>query len=179
MGFGMGRNRINRCPTDSPAFGNKRDAREVGTSKAHAQDFPRLLSVDQVATLLGLSTRTVRRLIKAGDLVAYRINRQVRVDAASVTHLLEASRTETSERAYSCRARKENTRSASRTSSADEAKAGSGLDGSTAAKFPSARRTASRPSASSTSSSPDGSASRLPQTAEELRKALRRLRHPS
>ena len=64
---------------------------------------PELLPVAAVATVLGVSIRTVRRLIQRGELVPYRIRRQVRVDAASVTHLLETSLIGVAERADSCR----------------------------------------------------------------------------
>ena len=33
-------------PITFPAVGNKRDAREAGTSEPHSRDFPRLLSVE-------------------------------------------------------------------------------------------------------------------------------------
>jgi excisionase family DNA binding protein len=41
--------------------------------------FPRLLSVAMVATHLGVSTKTVRRLIKDGLLPSHRVGRQTRV----------------------------------------------------------------------------------------------------
>ncbi|MCC6647794.1 MAG: helix-turn-helix domain-containing protein [Polyangiaceae bacterium] len=51
------------------------------------------MSVEDVARLLGVHVRTVRRLVKKGSLVAYRItSRVVRVDRSSVTRLLETTR---------------------------------------------------------------------------------------
>ena len=40
---------------------------------------PKLHLIDEVAEILGLSTRTVRRLIARGELVACRLGRSVRV----------------------------------------------------------------------------------------------------
>jgi excisionase family DNA binding protein len=60
--------------------------------RAYGLGFPILLSVVEVAVVLGVSTRTVPRMLQAGELVVYRIRRQVRVDAESVTRLLEISR---------------------------------------------------------------------------------------
>ena len=51
---------------------------------------PKLLTVAAVAEILSVSPRTVRRMIQRGELVAHRIA-GLRVDAESVTRLLEAS----------------------------------------------------------------------------------------
>lgn len=50
-----------------------------------------LLPVEDVAGLLSLSTKTVRRMIARGELVTHRLGRNVRVDASSVTSLLASS----------------------------------------------------------------------------------------
>lgn len=52
-----------------------------------------LLSVEDVAAHLAVSTKTVRRLISRGELVTHRFGRSVRVDASSVTSLLAGSAT--------------------------------------------------------------------------------------
>jgi excisionase family DNA binding protein len=49
---------------------------------------PRLLTVEDVARRLSVSTKSIRRWIKRGDLVTHRFNRNVRVDASSVMRLL-------------------------------------------------------------------------------------------
>src|SRR4029077_18469866 len=105
----------------SPA--RKRDKSSGGTA-AHSVGLPHLLPVAEVAAVLGVSTRTVRRLIERGELVTYRINRQLRVDAESVTRLLETSLIEVSRGPSSCRS--DGTSSASRTSSAAAARRSSG-----------------------------------------------------
>ncbi len=39
----------------------------------------RFLNIEQAATELGVSTKTVRRLIAAGDLIVYRFGRSIRI----------------------------------------------------------------------------------------------------
>lgn len=46
-----------------------------------------LLSIAQAAELLGLSTKTIRRRIAAGDLPAYRSCRMIRVKASDLDRL--------------------------------------------------------------------------------------------
>ena len=75
---------------DEQAPAAARDNKSRG-ARARSVGLPHLLPVVEVAAVLGVSTRTVRRLIKRGELVAYRIKRQLRVDAESVTHMLEVS----------------------------------------------------------------------------------------
>ena len=48
-----------------------------------------LRSVADVAVLLGVSTRTVRRLIAGGDLLAHRIGRSLRISEADLNAYLE------------------------------------------------------------------------------------------
>jgi excisionase family DNA binding protein len=51
---------------------------------------PNLISIDQAAEQLGVSTRTVRRLIASGDLPAYRVSRElVRIKPEHLETLLE------------------------------------------------------------------------------------------
>ncbi|GLY55181.1 helix-turn-helix domain-containing protein [Lentzea sp. NBRC 102530] len=51
-------------------------------------------TIKEVADLLCVSTRTVERLVAAGDLDASRVGRAVRVRAQSVLGYLEANRLE-------------------------------------------------------------------------------------
>ena len=51
----------------------------------------RLLTVDDVATMLRLSPRTVRRMIAVGRLPVIRLGRAVRVHPAALAKLLEKS----------------------------------------------------------------------------------------
>jgi excisionase family DNA binding protein len=44
----------------------------------HQRTVPRLHLIDEVAAILGVSTRTVRRLIAAEELMACRLGRSVR-----------------------------------------------------------------------------------------------------
>ncbi|AUX37669.1 uncharacterized protein SOCE836_098990 [Sorangium cellulosum] len=134
---------------------------------------PHLLPVAEVAAVLGVSTRTVRRLVKRGELVAYRIKRQLRVDAESVTHMLEVSRVGASDRTDPCRS--DDTSSVSRTSCGAEGGTSSGPGGSRGGRSRSAPPTALRPSAGSTNSPLGLDPTTLPQNAAELRIALRHL----
>ncbi len=51
-------------------------------------ELPQLMSVPETAAALGISTKTVRRMLEDGRLVEHRFGRNVRVNAASVMHLL-------------------------------------------------------------------------------------------
>ena len=53
---------------------------------------PNLLSVNQVAHRLNVSTRTVRRLIATGEIVIYRIGRAVRIGEADLATYLTQTR---------------------------------------------------------------------------------------
>ncbi len=55
---------------------------------------PRLLTVAQVAENLGVCTRTVRRLIKAGSLPTHRIGHQIRIAETDLWRLSRPSQTE-------------------------------------------------------------------------------------
>jgi excisionase family DNA binding protein len=49
---------------------------------------PEFLTIDDVARALGVSTRTVRRWIQSGQLVAHRIRRVVRIAPADLDAFL-------------------------------------------------------------------------------------------
>lgn len=51
---------------------------------------PRFLTVAEVADLMRVSTMTVYRLIKAGDLAAVRVGRSYRIPEGEVDRYLEA-----------------------------------------------------------------------------------------
>jgi excisionase family DNA binding protein len=51
---------------------------------------PRFLTVAEVAELMRVSTMTVYRLIKAGDLAAVRVGRSYRIPDTEVDRYLEA-----------------------------------------------------------------------------------------
>lgn len=54
-----------------------------------------MLTTPEVATMLGVSTRTVQRLIKAGELQAIRVGlRQVRIARQNVLDFMERRRTD-------------------------------------------------------------------------------------
>jgi excisionase family DNA binding protein len=53
---------------------------------------PRLLSVATVASHLGVSTKTVRRLLKDGQLPNLRVGRQIRISERDLADFLARSR---------------------------------------------------------------------------------------
>jgi excisionase family DNA binding protein len=53
----------------------------------------RFYSVPQVADLLGVSTRSVRRWIAASELFAHKFGRQVRISEADLRTFVEKGRT--------------------------------------------------------------------------------------
>jgi excisionase family DNA binding protein len=53
---------------------------------------PRLLSVTMVATHLGVSTKTVRRLVKDGQLPSHRVGRQIRISETDLALFIIRSR---------------------------------------------------------------------------------------
>lgn len=63
-----------------------------GWDEMNVRSRSQLLSLDDVAADLKVSTRTVRRLISRGELVAHRVGGQLRVDVASIRRFLDASR---------------------------------------------------------------------------------------
>ena len=70
-------------------------------SKAHAPDpttgavepdaLERLLTTKEVAALLAVDPRTVRRMIKSGDLAVRRFGRNVRVERAELRRFIRSS----------------------------------------------------------------------------------------
>ena len=51
-----------------------------------------LLSIEQVADYIQVSTKTIRRWIKAGDLVAHRFGRQWRISSADLQTFIRMRR---------------------------------------------------------------------------------------
>ncbi|THD71888.1 MAG: DNA-binding protein [Bradyrhizobium sp.] len=54
----------------------------------------KFFTIAEVAEIVEVATRTVRRWIKSGDLVAYRFRGLVRIGAADLNEFLEAHRGE-------------------------------------------------------------------------------------
>ena len=52
----------------------------------------RLLTIAEVANLLHVSTRTVRRMIKTDELVAHRIGRQLRISEGDLRNFIRLRR---------------------------------------------------------------------------------------
>jgi excisionase family DNA binding protein len=67
-------------------------ADEPDRGDAPADVAPEWLSTAEVARRLSLTPRTVYRLIDAGDLVAYRFGRVIRVRADDLGRFIDASR---------------------------------------------------------------------------------------
>ena len=111
-----------------------------------------LLSVDAVAAYLAVSTRTVRRIISRGELVSHRIGRALRVDAASVAQLLEATRVVASP-GTPCRTESEGMSGVRPTYSGDADGPRLGRASSTGRRFRSGPLTQPRPSSGSPTSS--------------------------
>ena len=63
-----------------------------GTRKRMPFDQLRLYTVDVVAEQLGVSTKTVRRFIAAGDLPVHRLGRQLRISEADLTAFIARKR---------------------------------------------------------------------------------------
>lgn len=53
---------------------------------------PRLLAIAQVADLLQVSAKTVRRWIDAGNLPIHRLGRQIRISASDLEDFLKSRR---------------------------------------------------------------------------------------
>ena len=53
-----------------------------------------LMSVQEAATYAKVSTQTIRRAIKAGELKAYRAGRQLRIDESDLVHWLSPDKLE-------------------------------------------------------------------------------------
>ena len=59
---------------------------------SHLEDKPKLLTAAEVADRCGVSLRSVRRWIRAGDLVTHRLGRAVRVSDADLQRFLAKCR---------------------------------------------------------------------------------------
>jgi excisionase family DNA binding protein len=71
----------------APAFGDR-----ARTSARKTTDIPKFFTIGQVAELLEVSTRTVRRWIDAGLLVAHRFGGAVRIAAHDLRAFLAQHR---------------------------------------------------------------------------------------
>jgi len=77
-------------PSDPPELENRL---EIAATKTDPSPEPgeRFLSVAEVAATLGVSGKTVRRMIRRGDLCAHRVGRLVRVGERSLADCLNKS----------------------------------------------------------------------------------------
>ena len=62
------------------------------SARKHAPPERLLYSVDDVAEQLGVSSKTVRRWIAAGDLPVHRLGRQLRISEADLVAFIARSR---------------------------------------------------------------------------------------
>jgi len=87
---------VRRSNDRAPHFGASGDLsyserqRSKGFSDVAQLDSRRFLTVAEVADLMRVSTMTVYRLIKAGDLAAVRVGRSYRIPDTEVDRYLEA-----------------------------------------------------------------------------------------
>lgn len=65
---------------------------QVAGPGTRARPVTQLRTIDEIAELLSVSQRTVRRLIKSGALPVYRLGRTVRIADADIAALLAANR---------------------------------------------------------------------------------------
>ncbi|OUV71782.1 MAG: hypothetical protein CBC83_07535, partial [Flavobacteriales bacterium TMED123] len=86
-----GRSRLYEWPGRDRAERRREPMSELQSSTASntPTDF---LTVDQVAALLGVSAKTIRRWVKIGDLAHHRFGRQVRISLADLRSFTEARR---------------------------------------------------------------------------------------
>ena len=70
---------------------NKEFAEKTESSKLPPEQFEPLLTLKQVAVVLGLSERSVRRIIQAGDLPAIRIGGSPRIRSADLRAYLDGA----------------------------------------------------------------------------------------
>ncbi len=59
---------------------------------ARTEPIPRLLTIPQTAEVFQVSEKKVRRLIKTGELVAYRIGHQLRIAEEDLRRFLQQRR---------------------------------------------------------------------------------------
>jgi len=78
-------------PVSEPAStnGNGRRATDDATPLPEFADCGPLLDRSQVAELLNVSPTTVWRLVRSGELPAYRVGNQIRVATANAEHYLK------------------------------------------------------------------------------------------
>lgn len=62
------------------------------STKPDVSPLPRLYSVWEVARILGVSTKSVRRWIASGDLVAHRFGRQIRISEPDLDSFVKVHR---------------------------------------------------------------------------------------
>ena len=70
---------------------NKESLEKTGSSKLPREQFEPLLTLKQVAVVLGLSERSVRRIIQAGDLPAIRVGGSPRIRSADLRAYLDGA----------------------------------------------------------------------------------------
>ena len=68
---------------------NKEFAEKTESSKLPPEQFEPLLTLKQVAVVLRMSERSVRRIIQAGDLPAIRIGGSPRIRSADLSNYLD------------------------------------------------------------------------------------------
>jgi excisionase family DNA binding protein len=78
-------------PCNSPELENRPENTATKTDPS-PDPGERFLSIAQVGVRLGVSRKTVRRMIKRGDLRAHRVGRLIRVAERSVAHCLGKTR---------------------------------------------------------------------------------------
>jgi excisionase family DNA binding protein len=61
-------------------------------SNTPARSFPALLTIKQTAEHLQVSTRTIRRWIEAGDLIAHRMGHQFRISETDLQTFIKTRR---------------------------------------------------------------------------------------
>lgn len=57
--------------------------------KEYLESYPLLLSVDEVATILGVTCKTVRHLVNVGELSGIRVGRLIRIPKDKLIEYLE------------------------------------------------------------------------------------------
>ena len=57
-----------------------------------SQGYPRTLKPDQACEILGVHRRTLYSLVKAGELEAFRLRSQLRIERRDVAHYIRISR---------------------------------------------------------------------------------------
>ena len=82
-------NRRSSNPPQRPTFEAPARATDPGQ---RGQPVTRLRTIDETAELLNTSSRTVRRLIAAGELPAHRFRRLVRISDRDIAVFLAATR---------------------------------------------------------------------------------------